>query len=173
MPRRWSHSQGVGRRAESLADVLGSDAEMLAAAAWVHDIGYAPGLASTGLHPLDGGRYLRDVEQAHPRICSLVANHSCAQVEAEYRGYGRELADEFPPVEGLLQDALTFCDLTITPDGEVTTADARLAELFRRYGEGTVLHEVLKDLGPLLIESAGRFSEVLRTAQGQFVGRTG
>jgi hypothetical protein len=32
----------------------------LEAAGWLHDIGYAPGLAATGLYPLDGARYLRD-----------------------------------------------------------------------------------------------------------------
>ncbi|HEX3192303.1 MAG TPA: hypothetical protein VHS30_21235 [Streptosporangiaceae bacterium] len=30
------------------------------AAAWLRDIGYTPGLAVTGLHALDGARYLRD-----------------------------------------------------------------------------------------------------------------
>ena len=37
---------------------------MLEAAAWLPDIGYAPGLAVTGLHALDGARYLRDAEHA-------------------------------------------------------------------------------------------------------------
>jgi hypothetical protein len=32
--------------------------EVLVAAAWVHDIGYAPELLATGFHPLDGARYL-------------------------------------------------------------------------------------------------------------------
>ena len=31
----------------------------LVAAAWLHDIGYAPELVETGFHPLDGARYLR------------------------------------------------------------------------------------------------------------------
>jgi hypothetical protein len=30
--------------------VLGADADLLEVAAWLHDIGYAPGLADTGLH---------------------------------------------------------------------------------------------------------------------------
>ena len=36
----------------------------MTAAAWLHDIGYAPAVDDTGFHPLDGARYLRDVEQA-------------------------------------------------------------------------------------------------------------
>ena len=31
---------------------------MTQAAAWLHDIGYATGLVSSGLHPLGGARYL-------------------------------------------------------------------------------------------------------------------
>ena len=50
LPRRWAHVQGVAARARSLAPVLGADADLLEAAAWLHDIGYAPGLAVTGLH---------------------------------------------------------------------------------------------------------------------------
>jgi hypothetical protein len=48
----------------SLTAVLGADTDLLEAAAWLHDIGYAPGLAVTGLHALDGARYLRDAQQA-------------------------------------------------------------------------------------------------------------
>jgi hypothetical protein len=64
LPRRWADVQGVAARARGLAAVLGADAELLEAAAWLHDIGYAPGLATTGLHALDGARYLRDAQHA-------------------------------------------------------------------------------------------------------------
>src|SRR6266705_2570551 len=63
-PRRWRHVQGVAARARSLAPILGSDAHLLEAAAWLHDIGYVPDLATTGLHSLDGARYLRDARHA-------------------------------------------------------------------------------------------------------------
>jgi hypothetical protein len=53
LPRRWAHVQGVAARARSLASVLEADADLLEAAAWLHDIGYAPSLATTGLHQLD------------------------------------------------------------------------------------------------------------------------
>jgi hypothetical protein len=86
LPRRWAHVQGVAARARGLAPVLGADAELLEAAAWLHDIGYAPGLAITGLHQLDGARYLRDAQHADAMLCRLVAHHSCAIIEAGERG---------------------------------------------------------------------------------------
>jgi DNA-binding Xre family transcriptional regulator len=39
------------------------------AAAWLHDIGYAPDLIVTGLHALDGARYLRDARHADAMLC--------------------------------------------------------------------------------------------------------
>jgi putative nucleotidyltransferase with HDIG domain len=164
LPRRWAHSQGVGRRGESLADVLGDDGELLAAAAWLHDIGYAPDLALTGMHQLDGARYLRDVAKADPRLCSLVAHHTCACIEAKHRGFD-ELAAEFPPVGGLLADALTYCDMTTTPDGAATDADARLSEVLSRYGAGSIVFETMTEASPLIFESVRRVSERLSAAQ--------
>ncbi len=79
-----------------MAPILGGDAELIEAAAWLHDIGYSPELVETGFHPLDGARYLRDVHGADPVLCRLVANHSCAVIEAEERGLDRELSEEFP-----------------------------------------------------------------------------
>ena len=69
LPRRWAHVQGVAARARSLAPVLGENADLLQAAAWLHDIGYAPGLATTGLHQLDGARYLRESQHADAMLC--------------------------------------------------------------------------------------------------------
>lgn len=51
LPRRWAHSLGVARRAQSLSPVLGGDADLLEAAAVLHDVGYSPSIASTGFHP--------------------------------------------------------------------------------------------------------------------------
>lgn len=75
LPRRWAHCQGVAEQARTLAPIRGDDGELLEAAAVLHDIGYAPDLAKTGFHPLDGARYLRDVAQADERIVRLVAHH--------------------------------------------------------------------------------------------------
>ena len=107
LPRRWAHVQGVAARARSLAPVLGADAELLEASAWLHDIGYAPGLATTGLHQLDGARYLRDAQHADAMLCRLVAHHSCAIVEAGERGLAEVLGLEFKPAPQELSCALT------------------------------------------------------------------
>ena len=39
LPRRWAHSQGVAAQARTLAPILGPDADLLTAAAYLHDIG--------------------------------------------------------------------------------------------------------------------------------------
>src|SRR5215469_17191912 len=85
-PRRWRHVRSVARRARWVAKEL-SLSDDLVAAAWLHDIGYAPELAETGFHPLDGARYLRRRAVDSP-IVSLVAHHSCAYIEADVRGLG-------------------------------------------------------------------------------------
>jgi HD superfamily phosphodiesterase len=59
LPDRWRHVQGVAAWAEEVSKRVGVMSADLLAAAWLHDIGYAPNLVSTGLHPLDGVRYLR------------------------------------------------------------------------------------------------------------------
>jgi len=161
LPRRWAHSQGVGHLAELLADVLGDDAELLAAAAWLHDIGYAPDLVNTGMHQLDGARYLRDVAAADPRICSLVAHHTCACIEARNRGLHTELEAEFPQAGGLLADALTYCDMSTTPDGELTDAKDRLAEILERYGNGTLVFDTMTEATPFIFEAVGRISALI------------
>jgi HD superfamily phosphodiesterase len=97
LPRRWAHVQGVAARARSLAPVLGDDADLLEAAAWLHDVGYAPALALTGLHALDGARYLRDAQHADAMLCRLIAHHSCAIIEAEERGLADGLSLKFEP----------------------------------------------------------------------------
>ena len=97
LPRRWSHVQGVAARACTLEPSLGADADLIEAAAWLHDIGHLPELAQTGLHGLDGARYLRDIQHAEPLLCRLVAHHSCAVIEAEERGLAHVLTREFTP----------------------------------------------------------------------------
>jgi hypothetical protein len=136
LPRRWAHVQGVARQARSLASILGDDAGLVESAAWLHDVGYSPDLVATGFHPLDGARYLRDVQHADAVLCGLVAYHSCAINEAEERGLSGVLADEFAPASRLLSDALTYCDMTTTPDGQRVAVEDRLSEIQARYGGG-------------------------------------
>jgi len=76
LPERWRHTQGVaGRAAELAVTVPAADRPVLIAAAWLYDIGYAPGFQETGFHPLDGGLYLRS-EGWDDRLAAVVAHHS-------------------------------------------------------------------------------------------------
>jgi hypothetical protein len=165
LPRRWAHVQGVAAQARSLAPILGDDAALLEAAAWLHDIGYSPELADTGFHPLDGARYLRDVEHADSRLCRLVANHSCAILEAEERGLADDLSSEFPSPEPKLNDALAYCDMTTTPTGGVVSVHARLSEIVERYGPHDVVTRFIRRAEPELVSS------VLRTDQRLFLAQ--
>ena len=87
VPRRWAHVQGVARQARTLQAVAGPDADLLEAAAVLHDVGYPPDLATTKFHPLDGARFLQD-EGAPARLVNLVAHHSYAVLEARMRAPG-------------------------------------------------------------------------------------
>ena len=156
LPRRWAHVQGVAARARTLKPSLGPDAELLEAAAWLHDIGYLPELATTGLHGLDGARYLRDVQYAEPLLCRLVAHHSCAVIEAEERGLAHVLAREFTPPPQPLAAALTFCDMTTSPDGEHVHVYHRLAEIHDRYGTGHLVSRSIRRATPLILEAVGQ-----------------
>jgi hypothetical protein len=156
LPRRWSHVQGVATRAHDLKPALGLDTELLEAAAWLHDIGYLPGLAMTGLHGLDGARYLRDVQHADPMLCQLVAHHSCAIIEAEERGLADALRREFEPPPQPLADALTFCDMTTSPDGDPMTVNRRLAEIHHRYGSDHLVTRSIRRATPLILRAVGQ-----------------
>ncbi len=135
--RRHAHSRAVGSRAAAIGPaVVGDQTTTLVAAAILHDIGYAPELAVTGFHPLDGARFLRD--QGFADIARMVAHHTGARNEARLRGLD-ELEDEFPFDDSLLQRALTYCDLTTDPDGRPTTVTARVDEIVERYGDDHVV----------------------------------
>lgn len=153
LPRRWAHTRGVAARARVLAPILGEHADLLQAAAWLHDIGYAPRLAVTGFHPLDGARYLRDRQDAGELLCRLVAHHSCAATEAEERDLSDALIRAFPPPRGDLLDALTYCDMTVGPDGQELTVETRLAEIRSRYGPGHLVTRAIGRSSPCIIEA--------------------
>src|ERR1017187_9532981 len=163
LPRRWAHTQGVAAQARSLAPILGRDADLLTAAAWLHDIGYAPDLIDTGFHPLDGARYLSDTAQASDMLCRLVAHHSCALIEAAERGLADQLSREFEPARRDLTDALIYCDMTTGPDGQRMPVEQRLAEIRARYGPE---HPVSRALGWSAPELTGAVTRVTRKLAG-------
>ncbi|TSB26727.1 HD domain-containing protein [Streptomyces benahoarensis] len=163
LPRRWAHSQGVARRAASLRPILGADAAVMEAAAVLHDVGYSPSIATTGFHPLDGARFLRDQESFDERVVRLVAHHSCALLEAEERGLREQLESEFEMERPELVDALIFCDMTTTPDGASTTPAARLNEIVARYGPDTIVGRFIQRAAPEIYAAADRVDTRMST----------
>lgn len=159
--RRWAHTQGVAAKARTLGDVLGDDAELVEAAAWLHDIGYAPDLHDSGFHPLDGARYLRDVEGAEPLLCRLVAHHSCALTEAEERGLSGELVREFRLAPRDLAESLIYCDMTTSPDGQPVKVGDRLKEIRQRYGPGDAVTRAITRSAPTLEAAVRRVEDRL------------
>lgn len=163
LPRRWAHAQGVARQARNLQPVSGSDADLLESAAILHDVGYAPDIAHTGFHPLDGANFLHELD-APARLVHLVAHHSYAALEAELRGLSAELA-EFEDERGSLRDALWYCDLTTTPDGDVIDARERVAEIQYRYGPNDVVTTFISQASPALLDSVERTQRRLTAIQ--------
>ncbi len=122
---RWLHVQGVVERAHWVSQTFdGDDRVYLLAAAYLHDIGYAPSLRMTGFHPLDGAIYVRSF--GYERLASLIAHHFAARFEAHLRGCNRLLL-EFPRERSPVADALTYCDCTTGPAGEHISLKERAA----------------------------------------------
>jgi hypothetical protein len=159
LPRRWRHVRSVARRARWAAKTL-SLSDDLVAAAWLHDIGYAPGLVETGFHPLDGARHLRRIG-LDEQVVSLVAYHSCAQIEADVRGLGAELAAEFSPADSLLTDALLYCDMTTGPDGDFVRPADRLVEIRGRYGPEHEVTQFVERAASEILTVTGRVEGLL------------
>lgn len=142
LPRRWAHVQQVAARAERMAAALGkNDGELLATAAWLHDVGYAPELAATSFHPLDGARFLRRNGWSE-RVVGLVAFHSSASAEANVLGLAEQLRD-FCDERTLVRDLLWYSDMTTGPDGEYLSFEDRMTEVRARYPVG---HYVVRAL---------------------------
>jgi HD domain len=140
---RWDHVRQVAGQARRIADAVpAADRDLLVAAAYLHDVGYASELVETGFHPLDGARWVRDFGPGG-RLARLVAHHSCAVYEAQVRGLADILLSEFEPEESATYDALVFCDLTTGPTGEILSIDERIDNIYRRYGPD---HEVSRAL---------------------------
>ncbi|MFE0020987.1 three-helix bundle dimerization domain-containing protein [Amycolatopsis sp. NPDC059021] len=163
LPRRWAHTQGVARRAREVGALFPvGEREVLVAAAWLHDIGYAPALARTGFHPLDGARFLV-VSGVPDRICALVAQHTGAAAVADVLGLSDELA-LFPDEGGAVRDALWFCDMTTSPDGKPVSYADRLAELRARRGPDDPVVRALAVNGRERTAAVHRTEELLRRA---------
>jgi hypothetical protein len=137
------------------------DRDLLAVAALLHDIGYSPDAADTGLHQLDGARYLARQGFA-VRLCALVAHHSAAEVEAEERGLSDELA-VWPREKGPVADALWAADMTTGLGGESVDYPSRLAEILDRYSADSPVARAMSRARPTIEAAIGRARAQVRT----------
>lgn len=151
--RRWRHTQAVAARAASAAALLPpAEADVLRAAAWLHDVGYAPGLHHLRFHPVDGGAFVRD-RLGWPAVAGLVAHHSGSRFVAAARGM-THLMQPFSGREfwtGPLADALTWADQTTDPDGATVTVEERLDEMLARHGADSPNARAHERRAPVLI----------------------
>ncbi|QEU93994.1 HD domain-containing protein [Streptomyces kanamyceticus] len=146
---RWLHTQAVAARAREVATAVPEQERgLLVAAAWLHDIGYAPELRETGFHPLDGARHLEGLG-APLRLVQLVAHHSGAVYEAEQRGLSAELA-KYEREDSPLLDALICADMTTGPAGQSFDFDRRIDEILVRYEPGSAVHTAISKARPYL-----------------------
>lgn len=139
LPQRHRHVEGVAARMRTLlelpsvAHLCGQDRDDVVAAAWLHDIGYSPALIDTGMHAIDGARYVLTVPSlAH--LAPLIEHHSNARYEAAARG----LRLATPTPEPWLRSLLWVADFTTSPNGAPTTWSDRLDDIRRRYPSGPV-----------------------------------
>ncbi|MFE1849073.1 HD domain-containing protein [Streptomyces sp. NPDC059489] len=152
---RWLHTQAVAARAQGVsAAVSEADRSLLVAAAWLHDIGYAPELRDTGFHPLDGARYLEQLG-APMRLVRLVAHHSGAVYEAEQRGLSSELS-VYEREDSPVLDALIYADMTTGPAGQSFAFGRRMDEILERYEVGSVVHTAISKARPYLAAAVER-----------------
>lgn len=160
--RRWDHAQAVAEKARRLGSGLTTkEAEVLVAAAYLHDVGYAQSLAVTGFHPLDGARHLRTL--GHERLASLVAHHTRAEHEAQIRGLRSELA-EFESEDSLVSAALAYSDLTTGPSGESMTPEQRLIDVDARYGPNDPVTRGMRAAWPELMRDVDQVDALLNGA---------
>ncbi|MFE2606014.1 HD domain-containing protein [Streptomyces sp. NPDC056656] len=163
---RWLHTQAVAARAgEVSAAVPEGERDLLVAAAWLHDLGYAPELHDTGFHPIDGARHLVRLG-APDRLVRLVAHHSGAVYEAEQRGLSAELA-AYEREDSPLLDALIYADMTTGPAGQSFDFDRRIDEILVRYEVGSVVHTAISKARPYLAGAIQRTQDRLRQAADQ------
>jgi hypothetical protein len=111
----------------SLAAGFGADADLVEAAAWLHDIGYTADLATAGLHALYGAATC--VTPSTPMPCRAGRSHTnLAPSSRPAKADSPTSFLEFEPTPQALSSVL--------PDGEPEPVEKRLAEKHHRYGPG-------------------------------------
>jgi hypothetical protein len=159
---RWLHTQTAAvAAAEAAWTVAPRDRDLLVAAAWLHDIGYAHPEPPTGFHPVDGALLL--IDKGWPRrLASLVAHHSEARFTAPAQGAQAALA-AFDREPGPVTDALVYADMTAGPGGDRLRLKDRLEDVRRRHATApTNLRDAREAREPYLILATARVDVRLR-----------
>ena len=148
---RLAHSDATARVAARVSTQLDpAMSEALVAAAWLHDIGHAEPLASTGFHPLDGALHL--ARSGWPDVVvRLVAHHSGATGLAPYFGADHHLA-VLDPVPGPAAEILTFADLVAGKDGRGSTISARIKGKRARHDPDDPIPEDVREARYRMLE---------------------
>ena len=120
-------ARSAAQAAELARRIPHSRGSEVVAAAWLHDIGYAPQLQRTGFHPLDGALFLMTGDWPE-RVIRLVAHHSLASLEAPFYGVGHHLG-VIEAVTGPDADILVSADLDGGSGEPAPTVDERLARM--------------------------------------------
>jgi hypothetical protein len=168
---RLAHCRYAAGIAELTADALGlPESDELVAAAWLHDIGYAPAIARTGFHPLDGALHLA-AEGWPDQTVLLVAHHSYAAILAPYFGVEHQIA-VLDHASADAEDILTYADLRSGPTGMGAVPQKRIADKrSRRAGSSIVPQDVREGRYRLLLAAADRVSVALNARPSSWAGR--
>jgi hypothetical protein len=160
VPERWVHTCAVAHLAADLSSTVSSGGKpLLIAAAWLHDIGYAPALRSSGFHPLDGARHLTEYGWSVD-LATLVAHHSGARYVASVRGLSAELA-VYHYEDSPVMDALTYADQARGPAGKAFRVEERIADMLRRHGPDSPTARANRHRAPYLLEATERVRQRL------------
>lgn len=148
---RYKHIMGVVEKAQGVPE------------AYLHDIGYAKKLVRTGFHPLDGALFALE-HSFSPEVVKAVLFHSGAYGEAKLRGgeigyLYRQLSPFLTSSDQEKIDFLTYCDIHTSSDGSTVTIEERLADIFARYPEDTVVHRNMKQQRPYLLQLREKYGE--------------
>src|SRR5205085_7865047 len=86
--------------------------------------------------------------------------HSEAAFEAQLRGYAHAL-HAFPREYSAVADALTFCDMTTSPEGKHISFEERIAEILCRYKEQDIVNQSIRQATPALSSDVERTKQML------------
>ncbi len=139
---RLAHMRQACRTARRVVSQMGYDSKLagrIVTAALFHDIGYSEKLKNTGFHPLDGAAYLAHCN-APEDIIEAVLWHSSTPVEIESLPEIKKIYDRFPKpqLDGVIHDAVRYCDFRTSPIGQSYSFGMRIVELEDRFGSDSI-----------------------------------